>query len=335
MSQKGVFLLLLCWAGLSMPWHDATAAKQDDSQWSFSPLLGIHAPSLKVMNEGMFVAPLKYNAEILQGDTTLPLSGQLFRNPLPPINYAPLTGIEFQWQMNPKHAFLIGGSTWEGASEATVSGQFPMQGAMSPTVNDRRAKLSYNDFFFGWKYNAISRPDKYNLYFRMSLHEIFDIDYREDWVFNFPQGRPDERGQPTPFRRIFIIQSQATGMLMLQPGFGVEVFLRKWLSLGFESSYTYSLKTFKLRNSSISRDFLPTDGLFLEVPVRPNPTEFEPLLRPDGTVVTNPNGTPVMVRAPDAEDGNLEYLAEDGSSYKRLRLSFDGWKALFKINIYY
>lgn len=327
MLRRGILLLPLLWVGLFLLWHDATAAKQDEGRWSFSPLLGIHAPSLKVMNEGMFTAPIKYNAEIRQGDSIVPLDGQLFRNPLPAINYAPLAGVEFQWQMNQKHAFLIGGTTWEGASESRVNGQFPIQGEMSPTVNDRRAKLSYNDFFFGWKYKAISLPDKSNLYFRLALHEIFDIDYREDWVFNFPQGRPDERGQPVPFRRIFIIESQATGMLTLQPGIGMEIFLRKWLSLGFESSYTYSLKSFKLRNSSVSRDFLPTDGLFLEVPVRPNPIEYEVFTAPDGTRVR----TPIA----DAEDGNLEYLAEDGSSYKRMRLSFDGWKALFKINIYY
>ncbi|MEQ6342732.1 MAG: hypothetical protein M3A44_14065 [Gammaproteobacteria bacterium] len=303
-----VFLLFIpALAGIST-FCNVAYAKQDEYQWSFSPILGIHAPNLKVLNEGVFRAPLKYEADILTADTPTRIIGQVFSNPLPGINYAPLAGIEFQWKPDKKNALLIGGSTWEGSSASTVNGRFPVQGFEANVTNDRRATLSYNEFFLGWKHTAISQPDKYNLYFRLSLHEIFDIGYREDWVFLYLDG------PAATFKKIFVIESKATGILMLQPGVGGEVFLKKWLSLGFETSYSYGLRKFTFRNNNINRDFLPTDGIFMNTPVRPNPSESG---------------------VSDPEDGNLEYQAADGSGYKKLRLSFDGWKALFKINIYY
>jgi len=271
-------------------------------------MLGVHAPNLNVLNEGVFRAPLLYEADILTGDAPIRTETRKFSNPLPGINYAPLAGIEFQWKLDEKNALLIGGSTWEGSSESTANGRLPIQGFDANVTNNRRATLSYNEFLLGWKHNVIRRPDKYNLYFRLSLHEIFDVGYREDWVFLYLDG------PAATFKKILVIESKATGILMLQPGVGGEVFLKKWLSLGFETSYSYGLRKFTFRNNNINRDFLATDGIFMKTSIRPNPPESG---------------------ISDPEDGNLEYQAEDGSSYRKLRLTFDGWKALFKINIYY
>ena len=312
--MRRVFLLFMpCLAGMAT-FCDIAYAKQDEYQWSFSPVLGIHAPGIKVLNEGLFRAPLTYQADIIVRDAPVRTDVLAFKNPLPSINYAPLAGVEFQWKLDNKNSFLIGGSTWEGASESTVNGRFPIQGYTDPSGNlpsvrnDRRAVLSYNEFFLGWKHNAISVPDKYNLYFRLSLHEVFDVGYREDWVFLYLDG------PAATFKKIFVIESKATGILMLQPGIGGEIFLKKWLSLGFETSYSYGLRKFTFRNNNLKSDFLPTDGVVMYAPARPNP-------RVDGIS--------------DSEDGNLEYQAQDGSGYQKLRLSFDGWKALFKVNIYY
>ncbi len=312
--MRRVFLLFIsCLAGM-LTFFDVAYAKEDEYQWSFSPILGIHAPGLRVLNEGVFRAPLTYQADILVQDAPVRTEVREFKNPLPGINYAPLAGVEFQWKLDKKNALLIGGSTWQGASESTVNGRFPIQGYVDdkgdfPQVtNDRRATLSYNDFFLGWKHNAISVPDKYNLYFRLSLHEIFDIGYREDWVFLYLDG------PAATFKKIFVVESKATGALMLQPGVGGEVFLKKWLSLGFEANYSYGLRKFTFRNNNLNSDFLATDGVVMYTPARPNPA---------------------VSGVSDPEDGNLEYQAQDGSGYKKLRLSLDGWKALFKINIYY
>jgi len=307
MMRRASFLFISYLAGI-LARCDVAYAKQDEYQWSFSPILGIHAPNLTALNAGVFRAPLLYEADLLNGDTPTRITNQFFRNPLPSINYAPLAGVEFQWKLDKENALLIGGSTWQGASESTINGMFPVQGFEANVTNSRRATLSYNEFYLGWKHNAISVPDKYNLYFRLSLHEIFDIGYREDWVFLYLDG------PAATFKKIFVIDSKATGVLMLQPGVGGEVFFKKWLSLGFEANYSYGLSKFTFRNNNIERDFLPTDGVFMNTPVRPRPA---------------------VSGVSDPEAGNLEYQAEDGSGYQRLRLSFNGWKALLKINIYY
>ena len=295
----------------TMVWHasllaillmvsEVVSARQEASQWSFSPVLGIHAPSLQPLNEGVFRAPFSGRADILLvGDT--PIQGTFqFKNPLPSVDYGPLAGIEFQWKMSDEYWFLMGGSAWEGASEASANGVLPIQGVLSRASNSRRGKLSYNEFFMGWRHNVIRRPEKLNLYYRVSLHEIFDVDYREDWAFLFLDGPVES------FRKNMIIQSQATGILLLQIGFGAEIFLREWLSVGLESGYAYGLRDFTLRDSSVKVDFLDTDNLFVDVPLRPNPQTL-----------------------------NMEYNAENGAGYNPLTLSFNGWKALVKLNIYY
>ncbi len=275
-------------------------AKQDASEWSFSPIVGIHAPNLQQLNEGVFRAPFSGRADLLLiGDA--PTQGTFqFKNPLPSIDYGPLAGVEFQWKMSDEVWFLIGGSSWEGSSEASASGVLPIQGVLSRASNNRRGKLSYNEFFMGWRHNVIRRPEKLNLYYRFSLREIFDIDYREDWAFLFVDGPVES------FRKNLVVLSQATGVLLLQLDFGAELYLRKWLSVGFESGYAYGLRDFTLRDSSVKRDFLDTDNLFVDVPIRPNP-----------------------------QTQNLEYNSENGSGYNPLSLSFNGWKALVRVNIYY
>lgn len=275
-------------------------AKQEASEWSFSPALGIYAPNLQQLNEGAFRAPFSGRADILLvGDT--PTQGTFqFQNPLPSIDYGPLASIEFQWKMSDEYWFLIGGGSWEGASEASASGVLPIQGVLSRASNSRRGKLSYNEFFMGWRHNVIRRPEKFNLYYRFSLHEIFDIDYREDWAFLFLDGPVES------FRKNLVVQAQATGVLLLQMDWGAEIFLQKWLSIGFESGYAYGLRDFTLRDSSLRVDFLDTDNLFVDVPLRPNP-----------------------------QTQNVEYNSENATGYNPLTLSFNGWKALVRINIYY
>ncbi len=275
-------------------------AKQEASEWSFSPSVGIHVPDLHKLNEGVFRAPFSGRADILLvGDA--PIQGTFqFKNPLPSIDYGSLAGIEFQWKMSDEVWFLIGGGSWEASSEASANGVLPIQGVLSRATNNRRGKLSYNEFFMGWRHNLVRRPEKLNMYYRFSLHEIFDIDYREDWAFQFVDGPVES------FRKNLVVQSQATGVLLLQLDFGAELFLRKWLSVGFESGYAYGLRDFTLRDSNLKVDFLDTDNLFVDVPIRPNP-----------------------------QTQNMEFNSENGSGYNGLALSFNGWKALVRISIYY
>lgn len=305
--RLAVFLCAPLWVVLLMDVRVAYA-KQEASEWSFSPSVGLHAPNLRQLNEGVFRAPFSGRADVLLvGDSSTQGTFQL-KNPLPSIDYGTLAGVEFQWKMSDEYWFLIGGSSWEAASEAETNGVLPLQGVLSRVSNNRRAKLSYNEFFMGWRHNVVRRPEKLNLYYRFSLHEIFDIDYREDWAFVFFDRPPTlVNGRSiTSFGKNLTILSQATGVLLLQVGVGAEVFLKKWLSVGFESNYAYGIRDFTLRNSSSKVDFLNTDNLDVDAPLRQNP-----------------------------QTQNLEYNSENGSGYNGLALSFNGWKALLRVSIYY
>ena len=75
--------------------------------------------------------------------------------------------------------------------------------------------------------------------------------------------------------------------------------------MGVEGAYTMGVKEMLLGAGRISTDFLDTDNLLLQVPI-----------------------------VPDARTGEMSYRKESGE-IRPLRLSFDGWKALIKVTIYY
>ena len=116
-------------------------------------------------------------------------------------------------------------------------------------------------------------------------------------------------GKAVGVKKSIVLQSKATGLLMLQPGFGTEYFFRDWLSVGADASYVIGLRQLTLRDGRSTSDFLPTDNLTFWLPERVGPSS-----------------------------GNLEYLNHDYQTvndYSPVHLNFDGWKLLFKMNIYF
>ena len=102
-----------------------------------------------------------------------------------------------------------------------------------------------------------------------------------------------------------VINANATGLLLLQGGGGAEWFITDWFSLGVEAGYGFGFKPLRLTNGHLTTDFTDNDNLFLEVPLVQKP----------------PNA--------------VQYKLESGGQYRDLRLSFDGWKAVFKASIYF
>jgi len=102
-----------------------------------------------------------------------------------------------------------------------------------------------------------------------------------------------------------LVQSHATGLLLLQGGGGGEWFLSDWLSVGVEAGYTLGFQSLRLGNGTLVTDFSSNDNLFLELPLIQDSA------------------------------GNMQYKEERGQNYHDLRLSFEGWKALVKATIYF
>lgn len=268
-----------------------------------STYIGVHRPALEDLNDAEFKSVIGGFATVFNDVGNNEPVRIRFENPLPDLGMGINSGLEFQWRINDDYSFLFGGGTWEASSRAVASGGLYIQGAAAEVTNERVAKLSYNEFYFGLKRSIVDIDGKYKLYYRLTLNEMFDVDFREDMVFLFTEGKA------AGVKKTMILQSQATGLLMLQPGFGSEYFFADWLSVGLDASYVIGLKRLTLRDGTSNTSFLPTDNLTFWLPQK--------------------------VGAPS---GDLQYLQHDYETindYSTIHLNFDGWKLLFKLNIYF
>lgn len=287
-------------------WSGLVWAQEEPKRWSVSPMVGVHSPKLTLLNEGEFKAPLPGRGRLVFEDTGDNVNFEfVIENSLPTIDYGTEAGVEFGLLLSDRDALVFGASVWEGVSTATVQTEIPFQGTLTPVGYERSGRISYFQYFLGWRRILLNKPGKFNLYGRLTLHEVFDVDYKEDLVFGF-QG---EAGQP--FKRFIVMESQATGLFMGQIGLGGEYFLRDWFSLGLDVGYTISARKFRLGNATLKTDVQPEDNLNFKTPVQID------------------------------QQGELRYLAEATSfadedvTYRDLKLGFDGWRALFRINMYF
>lgn len=309
------------------------AEAEDTARWSVTPILGIHMPQLEALNKGEFRSPIvgvgEARPELIEGQTPGPetdtgeATSVAFggHNDLPEIGAASNAGLEFQWIQSDKHSVIFGASSWEGFTEGgRVPMRVPLQGELRDAVFERRATLSYNEFFFGWRYNAVIHPKKkYKLYTRLTFNELFDIDYRESLIYSFAdQPNSDPQRNFVDIKRIFILDSQATGVILLQFGAGGEYFLKKHISIGFESSYVFQPRTFTLRPSFIDSDTQLGDGMVVFYPALPDVNNNNDLRYVREDVV------PLATYAQNQQPPTNE-----------MKLSFQGWKAAFRLNVYF
>jgi hypothetical protein len=293
--KRCLFATILCIAAAN------SRAAEREHNWGVSPYLGLFSPSLKLLNRGEFLSPYVGTADLIDqfgnnNNITVPF---IYRNPLPELNPGAIGGLEFKWRINDKNILLLGGGSWEATSAATARGIFPVQGAFESVISQRKGDISFTEFYVGWRYNFIHKPGKHDFYFNLSIHDIFDVSYREDFSVLFLSG------PPRSFRKSLVVQSRATGLLLLQGGGGGEWFINDWFSVGVEAGYAFGFRPLRLGNADLVTDFRSTDNLFLELPLIQNSA------------------------------GNMQYKEERGEKYRDFRLSFEGWKALFKATIYY
>ncbi len=282
-----------------------SSATMAEVRWSVSPVLGVYSPDLGLINDKVLGASLPVSGELLFQDGGGPRQVRYdVDNPLSRIKYGAEAGVEFRMELSQRNHFVIGLSSWEGGSTSRVRTTLPFQGRLTGTIYTRRASIAYLQYYLGWRRDLVKKHKKYNIYSRVLLNEVFDIDFRESFVFEFT----DTSSDGATFKRIAKLETQATGHMMLQPAVGGEFFMRDWLSVGVDLGYAFGLNKFELGNANASDDFQAQDTVSIQYP-------------------TGALG-----------DGSrkLGYLAdEQDGGYKKMELDMNGWRALFKINIYY
>ena len=281
----------------------------EEGAWTFAPVIGVGQPRLGAVYDGMFLSPFSGVAQLttdlpedVEGEVTYPTQQFTFYNPLDRPIIGPEAGIEFRRQYGDKSDFIIGVGTWEVTSSADTLVLFPLQGEPDNQAEyTRRASISYTQYYLGFRRYARQRRNKRNIYIAVSAHEVFDVDYKEEHVFNFISGAP--KG----FKRIMVIQAQSTGILLLQAAFGMERRFSDRFSVSVEGAYIFGVKESTLRGVDVRHDFNVGDRL---------------------------------TRAPAPIDVNIQtsevvYLPEDGDLNNRQRavLDFNGWKVLAKFSI--
>lgn len=311
---------LIIWIAFASATASPIACAQSGSyKWSLSPVLGLHAPSLGDLNDSAINAPMigtgttcpAGNPEC--GETEQVNQSIHLVNSPEAIGANANAGIEFQWIQSEKHVFLMGYSTWEGATSSTIMTRMPIQKQTWDVEYIRRDSVSYNEFYFGWKYSLFLQPTKYRVYSRISLNEVFDIDVSDEHVFTVQGGELDG------VKRIFKGKGQTTGILMMQLGLGGEYFLKKNISVGAEAGYKYSERPFTFKDTSFDSNIAAGDNVSLVPPVRP---AFQ--------------GAPLGYLPADL-DPNTDWTKSDASRVpvSGMHVSFDGWALAFRVTIYY
>lgn len=288
------WLLAFC-----LPWQNAYG-QADTIDWSLSPILGVHRPALKNLNEGLFRSPLAGVAEFLsESGATFPQEFVL-ATPLEELDPSSWAGLEFEWHVTPKLSWLAGFGTWEGSSNAVSSADFPIQRTNSRVAVERSSKISYNEVYLGARYAFWAKPRKFRIYGRMSVNNILDIDLRDQHTLLFETSRSES------FSRTIILDANATGVVVFQSGIGADFLIGERFSLGVEGALTMNMRQFFFRNPQIDTDLTDTDGF----------------------------GSILLPAAPDSE-GRLRFLEEDGSEFSDMPLDFNGWKLLFRLSMLY
>ena len=279
-------------------------------QWSVGPIVGAHMPNLNDLNQGLFRSPLFGYGEFQVDGATQDAQTVTFHfePTLPEFKVATKAGFQVQWQPNPRHALVLGLATSETTTSTRFNGELPVQQQMAVFEGERRGKLSYTEYTVGWRFNIVDKG-ALRLYSRLTAHEMFDIDYREDFVFNFQGGELDG------VRRIMVLQAQTAALFTAGATLGGEWRFNDWFSLALEGGYLLGASHPTMKDATIRTDVTATDRLNFEG------QPFGAL--PDGTLGYLPAGT------------TRDEYRNGRADYQRLNLSFDGWQALIRFAIHY
>ena len=278
-------------------------AAPEDEFWTASIQFGIHVPDLRTL-QNLYHAPTTGVGVIENVDDIGSNVSESFTiaSPLVGSSAGAKTSLTFLWNANESHSIIFGLGSWETTAFGVSTVNIPIQGSLRELFYERRAKFSYTEFSAGWRYNFL-KFSKFNFYSRLSLHELFDLDYRDDTIFTFFSG--DE----VLFRRIIVMEAQTGALLMGEIGVGIEWMLSKWFGLGVELSYLKSERRVQLRDMDIK-------GL--------------------STFQSIQGGLPYGSRSDGTVGYHAQADAEDvDSKYQSISIDMSGMQILFSINVQY
>ncbi len=302
----------------------------EDPYWSFSLVLGGHLPQLNAVDDGLLQADLLGDATVLirEGGQTTSSDSQVvdtnkseiipfvYSNRVEPVKIGVYGAFEFAWHATPRNALIFGLGSWEKTALNVTQGNLPLQQYFARNVVDseRRGRISYTEYTFGWRHD-FRTEGKLKLYSRLSLHEVFDIDYREDFVFRFVESPiPDLLG----VRRDLVMQGQTASVFMAQIGGGVEWMLTDWFSLGIEGGYLMGDRDFQIRDVKFTNDLADNDQADL--------TGLPGLATGNGNLsYLSPTATPEDVRD----------ITTRENFYRPINLRFDGFRFGVRVTMYF
>ena len=289
-----IFVLLL---GL-MVIRAVSAADEEERKLGISAYLGLAQPALPELNKSLFRSPYIGNATLTDPTANNQTTSFIFNAPLPPYQAGAIAGLEFSWKFNDNGSLLFGLGNWNSSSSSNGIIQMPIQGSLEVANLTRKSNISYVEYYLGWRQKLFEKPKKYRFYVSGTLHQVFDIEYREDLTAVFLSG--DVR----TFRKTALTAANGTGLILLEGMGGAEWFLTDRISLGLEGGYDLGLHKIELRNGTLDQDYLDTDNISLSVPF--------------GLTST----------------GRVQYRDPSGDAHI-LHLDFNGWRALIKGTVYF
>jgi hypothetical protein len=272
--------------------------QENEYKWSVSPYFGLHQPSLTQLQQE-FAAPYSGNGTIIDqlgNGVSQPFT---YQTPLAPLNPGTLGGLEFRYKINDKHSFIFGAATWEASSSTSTLGTMPIQGAFAGISAVREGDMRYTEYYLGWRYNLFEKPKKYVFYVTGTLHDVYDINYKESLTMVYTSG------PAVTFRKTMVTEGHGTSLPLIQSTLGGEWFIADWLSVGIEGGYEYGLREITLQHGKTSSDVLDTDDVILNAPVR---------------VDTN---------------GQINCQCTASGASTPMKLDFNGWKVMLKASLYY
>ncbi|MBI5450431.1 MAG: hypothetical protein HY940_03650 [Gammaproteobacteria bacterium] len=266
-------------------------------------MLGIASPEFHDLGKYEFKADMPSAGNIILDNETNIRVDFMLVNDLPRISYGTLAGAEISTQLDDRNDVIFGLSSWEGGSGSRVRVKIPFQGVMSDTAFERTGNISYTQYSLGWRHYYMNNNAAWRWSYKLAVHEIFDIDFKERMVFAFASG------PAAGFKRVVVMESQGAGMMAIEAGLGAEKSMNRWLSFGMDAGYLQGVRRVVLNNGTMKTNFQEeasgSDYLQIKLPAQLGP------------------------------DGSLGYLVSGTDVYKKMRMNVDGWQIVFKVNFHY
>ena len=284
-------------------------AKPDKEHWTTGLYFGMHQPVMLDISNGLQRAPIIGSGKVVEDplNNSTPVDYNfLFESSLDSKPTGVKTGFTLSWDANPTHSLIFSIGAWENSLYGTQVSQLPIQQTLTPTHIARKSITSYTEYALGWRFNFV-KFKSLSLFSNLSIHEIFDIDYKDDIVFTLNYDKPSES-----YHRVAVMEAQTASMLLGGLSLGLEYTTREMFSINISGGLLFGNKPVKLQHSQRKSDFLARDEVDLFTPFYPG------------------------------DNGELTYLPEstthadfdnDNNPYQAVNFSLAGWQMLIQMSL--